>query len=118
MSNIVIKHIFETEQILLSFDMQDGSLSFPSINLDIKSDIDLNSLLIKLTEFVEIKRELEIQFEDPNSLLKSDAKIKLIGETLEEIYAKFNEKIKIEEVSDAYSSTEADVSDDNGDLPF
>lgn len=104
MSNIIIKHIVETEQIRISFDMQDGSLSFPTINLDIKSDIDLNTLLIKLTELIEIRRELEIQFEDPTDLLTSDSKIKLIKETLEEIYAKFNEDIKIEEVTEANAS--------------
>lgn len=118
MSNIIIKHIVEAEHIQISFDMQDGSLSFPTINLDIKSDIDLNSLLIKLTELVEIKRELETEFEDPTELLTSDSKIKLIGETLEEIYTNFNEKINIEKVPDAESSIVADGSGNHGDLPF
>lgn len=117
MGNIIIKHIIEAEQVKISFNLQDGSLPFPAINLDIRSDIDLNSLLIKLTELIEIKKELEVQFEDPTGLSTNDSKIKLIKETLEEIYAKFNEKIKVEVISEPETRMAAEVSD-SGDLPF
>ena len=67
-----------------------GSLSFPSIELKMEGDIDLNSLVVKLSELIEEKKTLELEYEDTKSLLESNTKIQLVRSTLEEIYSVFN----------------------------
>lgn len=90
--NIIIKHIVEESKFTIIFDMQDGSISFPSQDLNIEGDIDLSTLITKLSEFIEQKKELQIEFDDTKKLEESNHKIKLVKETLNEIYNKFNEQ--------------------------
>ena len=90
MESIIVKHIIEESKITINFDLLNGSLSFPSIELKIEGDIDLNSLVVKLTELIEDKRTLQLEYEDTKSLLESNPKIQLIRSTLEEIYSVFN----------------------------
>ena len=89
MESIIVKHVIEENKITINFDLLNGSLSFPSIELKIEGDIDLNSLVIKLTELIEDKRTLQLEYEDTKSLLESNPKIQLIISTLEEIYSVF-----------------------------
>ncbi|MGJ1292501.1 MULTISPECIES: hypothetical protein [Sphingobacterium] len=93
MDTIIIKHIIDEEIIKISFDTQDGSLSFPSLELDIKTDIDFNDLLLKLSEFIEIKKSIEFEFNDGKDLLKASSKLNLVKMTLEEIYTSYNNQI-------------------------
>ena len=90
MESIIVKHVIEENKITINFDLLNGSLSFPSIELKIEGDIDLNSLVIKLTKLIEDKRTLQLEYEDTKSLLESNPKIQLIISTLEEIYSVFN----------------------------
>ena len=90
MESIIVKHIIEESKITINFDLLNGSLSFPSIELKIEGDIDLNSLVVKLTELIEDKRTLQLEYEDTKSLLESNTKIQLVRSTLEEIYSVFN----------------------------
>lgn len=113
METIIIKHNFQQDKIHISFDTKDGSLSFPEVDLDIKTDIDFNNLLIKLTNFIELNKTIEFEFIDDTKLLETSSKIKLIKETLEEIYNNYNchiisDKVIVESVAN-------DVRDD---LPF
>lgn len=113
METIIIKHNIQQDKIHISFDAKDGSLSFPEVDLDIKTDIDFNNLLIKLTNFIELNKTIEFEFIDDTKLLETSSKIKLIKETLEEIYNNYNchiisDKVIVESVAN-------DVRDD---LPF
>lgn len=110
MSETIIKHNILEEKISISFDLQ----GFNNVDLDIQTDIDLNPLLIKLTKIIEVNKKLKFEFEDKNQLLQSFDKIKLIRETLIEIYDKFNDKINIE--IDSELSINEQIEDD--DLPF
>ncbi len=94
MEPITIKHIIEETKITISFDLAEGSLSFPSVELETSGDIDLNLLIVKLSELIEKKRKLNIEFEDSSSLIETNNKIKLIINTLEEIYSKFNSQFE------------------------
>lgn len=113
MTTIIIKHNIQTEKINISFDTQDGSLSFPEVEIDIKTDIDFNNLLIKLTEFIELNKSIEYEFIDELNLLQTSSKIKLIKETLEEIYTNYNNHIIIDNTIE-----EKAVVDKEDDLPF
>jgi hypothetical protein len=97
MENILIKNTILEDKILISFDLQDGDLSFPSLELPTSGDIELNPLIIKLTELLEVNRELEVDYDDSQSILDTDTKIKLVKETLDEIYVSFNSNIVVED---------------------
>src|SRR5690606_33378807 len=119
MSTIIIKHIIEESKFTINFDIQDGSLSFPSRELNIEGDIDLSAIISKLSEFIEQKKELHIEFEDTSNLAESNPKIKLIKETLNEIYNKFNEQFTVKtEVDTQEESSEVAQSEKDDDLPF
>lgn len=109
--SIIIKHIVEESKFTIIFDMQDGSISFPSLDLNIEGDIDLSTLITKLSEFIEQKKKLQIEFEGTNDLEESNHKIKLVKETLNEIYNKFNEQV----VQDDSSGR---THQENDNLPF
>lgn len=114
MDSIVIKHIIDESKITINFDLLNGSLSFPTIELKTEGDIDLNSLVIKLTELIVEKRTLEFEYEDANSLLSTNTKIQLIKGTLDEIYSVFNESFNDSENGDAQNQIEQN----SDDLPF
>jgi hypothetical protein len=93
MNNIIVSNIIEQDKITINFDPQDGTLSFPSVDLTITGDIDLNPLILKLTALLELDTNLEIQYIDTLSLVASDSKIKLVQQTLDDIYKSFNQNI-------------------------
>jgi hypothetical protein len=115
MESIIVKHIIEERKITINFDLLNGSLSFPSIELKIEGDIDLNSLVVKLTELIVDKRTLQLEYEDTKSLLESNPKIQLIRSTLEEIYSVFNNSFDDSENVVEQNQVELNT---NGDLPF
>ncbi|MFH6946661.1 hypothetical protein [Flavobacterium sp. FlaQc-50] len=90
MNNILINNIIQEGKVSINFNLQDGSLSFPTVDLLTSGDIELNPLVIKLTELLELHRKIEITYEDALSLLETDSKIKLVKETLDNIYDSFN----------------------------
>lgn len=95
--NIIVSNIIEQDKITINFDPQDGTLSFPSVNLTTTGDIDLNPLILKLTDLLELDNKLEIQYNDTHSLADIDSKIKLVKETLDDIYKSFNQNILTED---------------------
>ena len=96
MENILITNTVLKDKILISFDLQDGNIPFPPFELLTSGDIELNPLVIKLSELLELNKEVEYEYEDSLSLLETDSKIKLVKETLDEIYNSFNSNITIE----------------------
>ena len=94
--NIIVSNIIEQNKITINFDPQDGTLSFPSVDLTTTGDIDLNPLILKLTDLLELDNKLEIQYDDEHSLADTDSKIKLVKETLDDIYKSFNQNILTE----------------------
>lgn len=90
MNNIQINNIIQEDKVSINFNLQDGSLSIPTLDLLTSGDIELNPLIIKLTELLELHRKIEITYEDALSLLETDSKIKLVKETLDDIYNSFN----------------------------
>jgi hypothetical protein len=115
MESVIVKHIIEESKITINFDLLNGSLSFPSIELKIEGDIDLNSLVVKLTELIEEKRTLQLEYEDTKSLLVSNPKIQLIRSILEEIYSVFSNSFADSENDGEQNQVESDSDDD---LPF
>lgn len=97
MENILITNTILEDKILVSFNLRDGNFSFPLVELSTSGDIELNPLVIKLTELLEFNREIEIDYDDSQSILETDSKIELIKETLDEIYASFNSNIVFED---------------------
>lgn len=114
MESIIVKHIIAESKITINFDLLNGSLSFPSIELKMEGDIDLNSLVVKLSELIEEKKTLELEYEDTNSLLESNPKMQLIKSTLEEIYTIFNSSFSNLE-NDEQIQVESNSAED---LPF
>lgn len=117
--SIIIKHTIEVSKFIINFDMQDGSLSFLSVELNTEGDIDLSTIINKLSEFIGLKKNLQIEFEDTGNLSESKPKIKLIKETLNEIYYKFNEQF-IVRTDEAINVPEMPpgITQDDDDLPF
>jgi len=109
MDSILIKHILDDSKITINFDLLNGSPSFPPIELKIDGDIDLNSLVVKLTELIEEKRTLTLEYVDANSLMVTNPKMQLVKVTLDEIYSVFD---KLEH-SDGQNQVEPD-----SDVPF
>lgn len=111
MSTIIVKHIIEEKKFTINFDLLDGSISFQTIDLNIEGDIDLNPLVLKLTEFIEKERNLESEFECINPVLEKNHKIQLIKDTLIETYSLFNKNLE---------NIDAIISENNpeDDLPF
>lgn len=97
MENILITNTILKDRILISFNLRNGDLSFPSVELSTSGDIELNPLVIKLTELLELNREIEIDYIDSQSILENESKIKLVKETLDEIYSSFNSNIVVED---------------------
>jgi hypothetical protein len=97
MENILIKNTILKDKILISFDLQDGNIPFSPFELLTSGDIELNSIVIKLSELLELNKEVKYEYEDSLSLLETDSKIKLVKETLDEIYNSFNLNIIVEE---------------------
>lgn len=96
MDNIIITNTITTDKISINFNLQDGSFSLTSLDLLTSGDIELNPLVIKLTELIELNKKIEVAYEDTLQLLESDSKIKLVKDTLDDIYESFNSNITVE----------------------
>ncbi|MDI5950204.1 hypothetical protein QLS91_16635 [Flavobacterium sp. LB2P84] len=97
MYNIVITNTIAEDKISINFDLQDGSLSLTSLDLSTSGDIELNPLVIKLAELIELNKKVEVVYEDSLELLKTDSKITLVKGALDEIYNSFNSNFTVEE---------------------
>lgn len=96
MENIIITNTISEDKIYINFDLQDGQIPFPSFEMSTIGDIELNPLILKLTELIELKRKINFQYVDANSLIIDGSKTKLIKETLDEIYESFNSNVSNE----------------------
>lgn len=94
MNEITIKNVITENEIVVNFDLKNGQVPMPPINISITGDIDLNKLINEIAKLIELKREFLIEFEDADNLADSNSKINLIKEILEGIYLKFNENIQ------------------------
>ncbi|PKP24126.1 MAG: hypothetical protein CVU03_13625 [Bacteroidetes bacterium HGW-Bacteroidetes-2] len=94
MSEIIIANSITENQISVIFNLNNGEVPFPPININIVGDVDLNALINEMVKLIEFKRKFLVEFIDVNNLAKTNDKIKLIKETLNEIYSKFNENIE------------------------
>ena len=103
MDDIIITNTISEDKIHIDFNLQDGNLSFTTIELSTTGDIELNPLVIRLTELLELNRKIEIDYEDTNSLIESNTKIKLVIDALDEIYNSFNQNVIIEGNADVDS---------------
>lgn len=97
MENIIITNTITEDKIHINFDLSDGKIPFPPIELSTSGDIELNTLVIKLTELLELNRKVEVKYSDAHSLIESTPKVKLIVDALNEIYNSFNSNIIIED---------------------
>jgi hypothetical protein len=97
MENIIITNTIAEDKIHLNFDLSDGKIPFPPIELSTSGDIELNTLVIKLTELLELNRKVEVKYSDDHSIIESTPKVKLIVDALNEIYNSFNSNIIIED---------------------
>ncbi len=95
MESILITNTITQDNVSISFDLQDGSLALTTVEIPTAGDIELNPLVLKLTELLELNREIEIDYADSLSILETDSKIELVRETLDEIYESFNSSINI-----------------------
>ena len=102
MSEIITKNTITENQIVVVFDLQDGEVPSPPINIDIQGDVDLNPLINYIIKLLELEREISVEFLDNLELSETDGKIKLIKETLNEIYIKFNENVVKRDGSEEY----------------
>lgn len=93
MENILITNTILEDKVIISFDLQNGSLALTTVEISTTGDIELNPLVIILTELLELKREIQINYVDSQSILENDSKLKLVKETLDEIYDSFNSNI-------------------------
>ncbi|MCT3806714.1 hypothetical protein HZQ57_15990 [Elizabethkingia anophelis] len=91
----IITNTVEETKILVNFNLQDGSLTFPSVEINTEGDIDFNSLILKLSELIEQNRQLEVEYVDAELLVESNSKIGLVKTTLDEIYNEFNASIDL-----------------------
>ena len=102
----IITNTIEETKILVNFNFQDGSLSFPSVEINTEGDIDFNSLILKLAELIEHNKQLEVEYVDTELLVESNSKIGLVQATLDEIYNKFNARIELESEQSTEQSEE------------
>lgn len=94
MSEIIITNTIAANQISVEFNLNDENVPFPPINIDIIGDVDLNNLINVIVKLIELKRKLSVKFLDAANLSETNDKIKLIKETLNGIYVKFNDNVE------------------------
>lgn len=94
MSEIIITNTIVANQISVEFNLNDENVPFPPINIDIIGDVDLNNLINVIVKLIELKRKLSVKFLDAANLSETNDKIKLIKETLNGIYVKFNDNVE------------------------
>ena len=63
---------------------------FPPIVINCTNDVVLDELIQKLLELVEYEEEIKYSFTDSSNLVEENPKIKIVKETLSEIYDGFN----------------------------
>jgi len=94
MNEIIITNSISEKEISVGFNLNDGNVPFPPIVIDISGDIDLNDLVSHILSYLELNRKFQVEYSNPQLLLEKSDKIKLIKETLDEIYIKFNSAIE------------------------
>ena len=95
MSEIIVTNTISVNQISVGFNLNNGEVPFPPINIDISGDVDLNTLINEIIKLIELKRKFLIEFIDMDNLIETNDKIKLVKETLNRVYSKFNENVEI-----------------------
>lgn len=90
---ITIVNTISEDKIIVNFNSQTNELAINNIELLIDGDIDFNPLIETLITLIEAKKEIDFSFEDTNNLTDSHSKIKLIKETINEIYTQFNKSV-------------------------
>ena len=109
MENIIITNTIAEDKFHINFDLSDGKIPFPPIELSTSGDIELNTLVIKLTELLELNRKVEVKYNDAHSLIESTQKVKLIVDALNEIYYSFNSNIIMEDGNNDDDNKENDL---------
>lgn len=94
MNEIIITNNITANQISVGFNLNNGEVPFPPITIDISGDIDLNNLINEIIKLIELKRKFSIEYVDAANLAETNDKVKLVKETLDGIYVKFNENIE------------------------
>lgn len=108
MNPIIVTNNIEENKISINFNLQNGEFPFPPFDLLTSGDIELNPLVLKLTELLEFKRKIEFEFIDSNSIVESSSKLKLVQETLSEIYTSFNSGIDVIDPSNPFHANSID----------
>lgn len=100
MQKITISNTFEANKVFIGFDLHDGSIPFAPFELSTSGDIELNPVVLKLSELLELNREIEFYFQGDDSDSDQNPKLALVKETLQEIYTAFNRYVQPEEMSE------------------
>ena len=95
MSEIIITNTITVSQISVGFNLNNGEVPFPPISIDITGDVDLNNLINEIIKLIELKRKFLVEFIDIANLAETNDKVKLIKDTLNGIYSKFNENVEV-----------------------
>ncbi|WP_435138377.1 hypothetical protein [Formosa sp. A9] len=95
MDSIIVENFIDENEISVSFDLISGELAFPPITLSIEGDIDLNPLVLELTKLVKFNKPIDYKYNDDAGLIDSNLKIKLIKETLDDLFVAFNENLEV-----------------------
>ena len=90
MKEINLTNSISENQISIGFNLNDDNVPVRPITIDISGDIDLNALVNQILGYLERNRKFKIEYLDPELLLDKSDKIKLIKETLDEIFNKFS----------------------------
>ena len=91
---ITIVNTISEDKIIVNFNSQTNELAINNIELLIDGDIDFNPLIEILITLIEAKKEIDFSFVD-DALIDSSSKIKLVKNTMEEIYNRFNNNLRI-----------------------
>lgn len=91
---ITIVNTISEDKIIVNFNSQTNELAINNIELLIDGDIDFNPLIEILITLIEAKKEIDFSFVDDTSIDLS-SKIKLVKNTMEEIYNQFNNNLQI-----------------------
>ena len=58
MNEIIITNTIAENQISVGFNLNDGQVPFPPINIDITGDVDLNNLINEIIKLIELKKKI------------------------------------------------------------
>lgn len=100
---IKINNKIESKYIEVNIQIME-EIPFPPITIDLDNDVSLDDLVAKLIDLAKCEKKIEYDFVDDNSLAEQHPKIRIVKETLEEIYKKYNSTLE-EHLSSANSNT-------------